>query len=32
MELDQENAQLKQSVSELSLEKLMLKDIVSGNF
>jgi putative transposase len=31
-ELEQENAKLKRLVSELSLEKLVLKDIVSGNF
>jgi putative transposase len=31
-ELEQENAKLKRLVSELSLEKLMLKDIASGNF
>ncbi len=31
-ELEQENAKLKRLVSELSLEKLVLKDISSGNF
>ncbi len=31
-ELDQENSKLKRLVSELSLEKLVLKDIASGNF
>jgi hypothetical protein len=31
-ELEQENAKLKQLVSELSLEKLVLKEIASGNF
>ena len=31
-ELEQENAKLKRVVSELSLEKLVLKDIASGNF
>jgi putative transposase len=31
-ELEQENAKLKRLVSELSLEKLELKDIASGNF
>ena len=31
-ELEQENAKLKRLVSELSLEKLILKDIASGNF
>jgi putative transposase len=31
-ELEQENAKLKRLVSELSLEKLVLKDIASGNF
>jgi len=31
-ELESENAKLKRLVSELSLEKLILKDIVSGNF
>jgi transposase-like protein len=31
-ELEQENAKLKRLVAELSLEKLMLKDIASGNF
>jgi len=31
-ELEQENVKLKRSVSELSLEKLVLKDIASGNF
>jgi hypothetical protein len=30
--LEQENAKLKRLVSELSLEKSMLKDIDSGNF
>jgi len=30
-ELEQENAKLKRLVSELSLEKLVLKDIASGN-
>ena len=30
--LEQENAKLKRLVSELSLEKLVLKDIASGNF
>jgi hypothetical protein len=29
---EQENAKLKRLVSELSLEKLVLKDIASGNF
>lgn len=32
MELEQENAKLKRLVSELSLEKLVLKDIASGKF
>ena len=31
-ELESENAKLKRLVSELSLEKLVLKDIASGNF
>ena len=31
-ELEQENTKLKRLVSELSLEKLVLKDIASGNF
>ena len=31
-ELEQENSKLKRLVSELSLEKLGLKDIASGNF
>lgn len=31
-ELEQENGKLKRLVSELSLEKLVLKDIASGNF
>jgi hypothetical protein len=31
-ELEQENAKLKRLVSELSLEKLVLKDIATGNF
>jgi putative transposase len=31
-ELEQENAKLKRLVSELSLEKLVLKDIAAGNF
>lgn len=31
-ELEQENAKLKRLMSELSLEKLVLKDIASGNF
>ena len=31
-ELEQENVKLKRLVSELSLEKLVLKDIASGNF
>ena len=31
-ELEQENAKLMRLVSELSLEKLVLKDIASGNF
>jgi putative transposase len=31
-ELEQENAKLKRLVNELSLEKLVLKDIASGNF
>ena len=31
-ELEQENAKLKQLVAELSLDKLVLKDIASGNF
>jgi putative transposase len=31
-ELEQENAKLKRLVSEQSLEKLVLKDIASGNF
>jgi putative transposase len=30
-ELEQENTKLKRLVSELSLEKLVLKDIASGN-
>jgi hypothetical protein len=31
-ELEQENAKLKRLVAELSLNKLVLKDIASGNF
>ena len=31
-ELEQENAKLKRLLSELSVEKLVLKDIASGNF
>ena len=31
-ELEQENAKLRRLVSELSLEKLVLKDIASGDF
>ena len=31
-DLEQENVKLKRLVSELSLEKLVLKDIASGNF
>ena len=31
-DLEEENAKLKRLVSELSLEKLVLKDIASGNF
>jgi putative transposase len=31
-DLEQESAKLKRLVSELSLEKLVLKDIASGNF
>ncbi len=31
-ELEQENAKLKRLVRELSLDKLVLKDIASGNF
>jgi hypothetical protein len=31
-ELEQENAKLKRLVAELSLDKLLLKDIASGNF
>jgi hypothetical protein len=31
-ELGQENAKLKRFVAELSLDKLVLKDIASGNF
>jgi hypothetical protein len=31
-ELESENGKLKRLVSELSLEKLILKDIASGNF
>jgi putative transposase len=31
-ELEQENAKPKRLISELSLEKLVLKDIASGNF
>jgi putative transposase len=31
-ELEQENAKLKRLVSDLSLEKLVLEDIASGNF
>jgi len=31
-DLEQENAKLKRLVSELSLEKLVLQDIASGNF
>ena len=31
-ELEQENSRLKRLVSELSLEKLVLQDIASGNF
>jgi putative transposase len=30
--LEQENTKLKRLVSQLSLEKLVLKDIASGNF
>jgi putative transposase len=30
-ELEQENAKLKRLVAELSLDKLVLKDIASGN-
>jgi putative transposase len=30
--LESENSKLKRLVSELSLEKLILKDIASGNF
>ena len=31
-ELDQENGKLKRLVAELSLDKLVLMDIASGNF
>jgi hypothetical protein len=31
-ELEQENSKLKRLVAELSLDKLVLKDIASGNF
>jgi transposase-like protein len=31
-ELEQENAKLKRLVAELSLDKLVLKDIATGNF
>jgi transposase-like protein len=31
-ELEQENAKLKRLVAELSLDKLVLKDLASGNF
>ncbi len=31
-DLEQENSKLKRLVSELSLEKLVLKDIAAGNF
>ena len=31
-QLESENSKLKRRVSELSLEKLILKDIASGNF
>jgi putative transposase len=31
-ELEQENAKLKRLVADLSLDKLVLKDIASGNF
>jgi hypothetical protein len=31
-ELEQENAKLKRLVAELSLDKVVLKDIASGNF
>jgi putative transposase len=31
-DLEQENAKLKRLVAELSLDKLVLKDIASGNF
>jgi putative transposase len=31
-ELEQENGKLKRLVAELSLDKLVLMDIVSGNF
>jgi hypothetical protein len=31
-ELEQENAKLKRIVANLSLEKLVLKDIAEGNF
>ncbi len=31
-ELEQENAKLKRLVAELSLDKLVLRDIASGNF
>jgi hypothetical protein len=31
-ELEQENAKLKRVVAELSLDRLVLKDIASGNF
>jgi len=31
-ELGQENAKLKRLVAELSLDKLVLKDLASGNF
>ena len=32
LELEQENAKLKRLVAELSLDKLVLKDLASGNF
>jgi putative transposase len=31
-ELEQENAKLKRLVADLSLDKLVLKDIVAGNY
>ena len=31
-DLEQENAKLKRLVAELSLDKLVLKDIAAGNF